>query len=191
MQVVPPLLVGSKTPCKVQFNVPYATKMGESVSIIGSHEKLGRGAIFWFLTPAQAKASSSQGYLHNLQTNRLPSQRFKPTGYLHTPSSQQHSLEAPPAFHNPRAYKVMKTWFFKPLLYQTSIKRVNFCAAYLSGRGTRPTRARWSGAKAACGSRPWSSPPAACSSTRWGCGSLMQLTHSARKRILSTLGPMK
>lgn len=34
-------LIGSKTPCKVQFNVPFDTKLGEEVMIIGSHEKLG------------------------------------------------------------------------------------------------------------------------------------------------------
>lgn len=34
-------LIGSKTPCKVQFNIPFDTKMGEEVMIIGSHEKLG------------------------------------------------------------------------------------------------------------------------------------------------------
>ena len=40
-------VIGSKTPCKVQFNVPYQTAMGEEVLIIGSHEKLARH----FFTP--------------------------------------------------------------------------------------------------------------------------------------------
>ena len=35
-------VIGSTTPCKVQFNVPYDTAMGEEVLIIGSHEKLAR-----------------------------------------------------------------------------------------------------------------------------------------------------
>ena len=34
-------LIGSKTPCRVQFNVPYDTQMGEEVMIIGSHASLG------------------------------------------------------------------------------------------------------------------------------------------------------
>ena len=33
--------IGSKVPCKVRFTVPYDTKLGEDVLIIGSHEKLG------------------------------------------------------------------------------------------------------------------------------------------------------
>mmetsp|Transcript_28889 Transcript_28889/g.72290 ORF Transcript_28889/g.72290 Transcript_28889/m.72290 type:complete len:289 (-) Transcript_28889:636-1502(-) len=33
--------LGSHVPCKVRFNVPYDTKMGEEVFIIGSNDKLG------------------------------------------------------------------------------------------------------------------------------------------------------